>query len=188
MTSWRTNWWWSFVLPSAVSWALSRWFGRLVERRRCACAVRPGKCACRPRPSAPPWRPHWPERQVRPCGPASAFPRTLAGRLARWGPTAPWQANRRRAQLHHGVQAGKGFAHLHAPPASPGGVRVNGGARDILGKQSLEANPAVQVARHEVDCDSLFAGPALFHGAGAWRATLELALSPTIGAARAMRW
>ena len=65
------------------------------------------------------------------------------------------------------------FMH-HQPPLAASRSR---GARDILGKQSLEANPAVQVARHEVDCDNanVFAGPALFRDdAGAWKATLEL--------------
>ena len=64
------------------------------------------------------------------------------------------------------------FMH-HQPPLAASRTR---GARDILGKQSLGANTAVQVARHEVDCDNVSAGPALVHGAGAWRATLELAL------------
>ena len=67
------------------------------------------------------------------------------------------------------------FMHRQ-PPLAASGSR---GARDILGKQSLEANPALQVARHEVDCDNanVFAGPALFRDdAGAWKATLEFGL------------
>ena len=190
MASRRVNWWWSSALPSAASWgplqavldALLREAGVAAQfeladgRPDHAQARLPGDLA----------------------GPSASYAIVVRHPRFRVDLQVDWKDSDLQ---HHGRQTADELSYTmesrperglctfmhHQPLPAASGSR---GARGTLGKQALEANPAVQVARHEVDCDNVFVVPAVFHGAGAWVATLELAftLSSTIGASRAMRW
>ena len=67
------------------------------------------------------------------------------------------------------------FMHGQPPPAASGssGTSPSSGCCDILRKQLLEDEPALQIVRHDVDCESLeWQGPVA-HGARSWRKALK---------------
>jgi len=64
---------------------------------------------------------------------------------------------------------------------------------DILWKQALEANPAVQIIRHDVDCERVAGQQPLVTGAiswSSWNATIGLVsrFSATTGSIQPMQW
>ena len=69
------------------------------------------------------------------------------------------------------------FMHGQPPPAASGssGASPSSGCGDLLRKQLLEDEPALQIVRHGVDCESLAGQRPLAPGARSWGSTLELA-------------
>ena len=63
------------------------------------------------------------------------------------------------------------FMHGQPPPAASGsrGASPSSGCSDILRKQLLEDEPALQIVRHGVDCEKLAEQRPLAPGARSWR-------------------
>ena len=70
------------------------------------------------------------------------------------------------------------FMHNQAPPEAASSSRSGPSAwHDILRKQALEANPALRIIRHDIDCDRVSGQQPLVTGAiswGTWNNTIHL--------------
>jgi hypothetical protein len=61
------------------------------------------------------------------------------------------------------------FMHNQAPPEAASSSRSGPSAwHDILRKQALEANPALRIIRHDIDCDRVSGQQPLVTGAISW--------------------